>query len=324
MSKSVLHGILDRSGFSPVTRENYSNIIDRWVVFAGPEPRNWTRPKAQDFYDWLLSTGISVKSANHYLASLRYVSKWYSIREGRPDADFAIVQMRADTHADKKRFALTQPEIETLLHSCVSAPVTPLDMRDLTMFVVGLETGMRRKSLVGLRIETIGQHARHGHPIARVPIKGAGGVVEYDVPLSDLAVHTINWWRKWLTPQRYTKGPLFARLDKSLNRRGTTWTPHGGGISLPMINKVVRQRGEGAELGHLHPHLLRHTFISTREAAGCTPVQIAAITGHSLVGADGARWGEMAGYIDLEAVGATARNTTPPWLTELVHDLTKG
>src|SRR5690606_21095715 len=100
-----------------------------------------------------------------------------------PNLDFAIVQTRADDHVEKTRHALTQEEATRLLESIGTPPMAPLEHRDLVMLVVGLETGMRRKSIAGMRIENIGQHPRHGYPIARVPIKGAGGAVEYPVPL---------------------------------------------------------------------------------------------------------------------------------------------
>lgn len=326
MAKSPLHSILDRSGFSPVTQENYANIIDRWIAFAGENPKNWTRVRAQEFYDWLLESGASVRTVNGYISSLRYVSKWYAIREGRPEADFAIVQQRADDHADKKRFALSQHEIEQLLISCMEPPTTPVDHRDFVMLVVGFETGMRRKSLVGLQFDRIKPHDRYGYPVVKVPIKGSGGNVEFDVPLSDTAMHAIGTWEAWLRQHKYRGQHMLARLHKRIGKRGATeWHPGTGAISMPMINKTFDQRASAAGLGHLHPHLVRHTFITSREHAGLSAVQIASITGHSLAGAaidsSGVKLGEMASYLDLGVAGREARNSTPAWLVDLVHRL---
>jgi len=322
---NILHDILERSGFSPKTREAYSRTIDRWIEFAGEDPKGWTRVAAQKFYDKCLASGVKVITANVYVSNLRYVSKWYAVRMGDPNLDFAVVQTRADVHSQKTRHALLQPEVETLLRTCAAPPLTPLDHRDLVMMIIGLETGMRRKSLAGMDIEGLGTHQRHHYPIAVVPIKGPGGVVKYPVPLSDLCVATIAHWRKWLTKNKHMKGAVFPRLDKRIGPKGDiVWTPRDG-LSLPMINKIMTGRASAAGLDHMHPHLLRHTFISWREATGLSSVQIASITGHRPSKDEkGQSWGAMGGYLDLELAGETARNSTPEWLAALVDKLLGG
>lgn len=303
---TILHQILDRSDFSPRTKTKYKRIIDRWIEFAGDAPAGWTRDKVQDWYDGLIKSGIKTQSANVYVASLRYVSRWYATRENNPALDFAIVQTRrgVDTDDDPPARALSQEDIEALLGTCDDN--TAFDRRDRTLIVTGLETGMRRMSLEAMTFDCISVGAA-GYPIAKVPIKGAGGRARFDVPLSDLAFETLTSWIEWLRKHRNyrnKRGPLFTSL------KGDT----ASAMSTTAINDMLAERSKRAGIEHVHPHLLRHTFVTMRQVMGLSVFQIAAITGHKVPG-----MGAAATYVDMRSIANEARNSTPAWLAALVR-----
>lgn len=319
MTQSVLHQILNRAGFSPVTKRGYERIINRWIEYAGTDPNGWTRDKAQEFYDQLIDGGISIPSANTYLAGLRYVSRWYATKTG--SLDFAIVQrQRGKKGKGRQRDGgpiLTPEETQALLLSC--AAKTPVDLRDLALLVMGLETGMRRMSFLGLNIEAI--HHDRGFPSVPVPVKGPGGEETFDVPLSDTAFVALSAWLGWLKTKRITHGPAFRRLVKRLTK------PQIGEESLTNtgINELVEKRAKLASIRHVNPHMLRHTFISWRSQAGFHPMDIAEITGHKvhtyIIDRMAMKIGAMSTYFhrDVNAI----RNSTPSWLRTLVDDLLK-
>ena len=317
-----LHQILDRAAFSPRTKESYGRVIDQWLTFAGHDPVNWTRLKAQQFYDEMITRGVSAASANVYIASLRYVSKWYATQLNRPELDFAIVQQAGTSryvdngdHKPKTQRALTEDEVRRLLTACKGP--TPIDHRDLALILTGLETGMRRMSLAGCRVE--GLSTPNGYPVIDVPIKGAGMKL-FSVPLSSTAMKVVAPWRTWLRKHDLPKGALFTGFAKRIGPKGqNVYTPTGT-ISLPAIYKIIEGRAEIAKIKDMHPHLLRHTFITWREQFGLSAVQIASITGHKTFGAE---WSNMRGYIDMSVVAEQARESTPPWLVKLVDELVK-
>lgn len=300
---NILHQILDRSDFSPRTKSKYKLIIDRWITFAGPDPAGWTRERAQDWYDTLIASGIKAQSANVYAASLRYVSRWYATRTG--NLDFALVQTRRgrDDDEDSGRRALSEDEVTALLGTCQLDSAQ--NRRDFTLIVVGLETGMRRMSLQAMTFKSL---KVDGYPYANVPIKGPGGRRTFDVPLSDLTTATLDAWRAWLAGFHVVNGPLFPQLE----------TPRPSKNAAPMsetqITRMIERRAKVAGIEHAHPHLLRHTFITTRTVAGLSAFQLAAVTGHKVPG-----MGAAATYIDVRAVANEARNSTPAWLNAMVR-----
>lgn len=312
VSTTVLHQILDRSDFSPRTKNKYRLIIDRWIAFAGEDPTGWTRTRVQDWYDGLVASGIKVQSANVYAASLRYVSRWYATRAGDPALDFAMVQTKRGRDVNEAPRALTREEIEALLRTCAGG--SPADRRDLTMIVLGLETGMRRMSLEAIAFDSI--HDGPPYPFARVPVKGPGGRGRFDVPLSDLALLALRNWQAWLVDHHHKRGKVFVRLVQPSIYTTRTAPAIGRPLSETAINHLITARARDAGIDHVHPHLLRHTFITSRTIAGFSVFEIAAITGHKVPG-----MGAAASYVDMTAIVEKIRNSTPPWLAALVREL---
>lgn len=304
---TILDEILARSRFSPTTRSAYSGVIRKWVKFAGEDPNGWTRILAQAFYESMLTNGISSTSANVYIASLRYVSKWYATKMGRPELDFAVVQTRLVAENKEPRHALTPEAAIALLNTCSPDKPTLIDLRDRTLLVIGLETGMRRMSLAGMRMENI---TRRDYPMIKVPIKGKGGTAVYPVPLSDTAMLVLDAWRAQLSPDSIRNGPVFPSYA------GNKMAGSNDGLSMQMIYKLIVDRAKSAGISHVHPHIIRHSFITWRQLAGLNAIQIASITGHKTLGAE---WANMVSYIDLASSANEARNSTPLWLADLVR-----
>jgi integrase len=317
--RCILDDVLDRSDLSPTTRIQYEWVIGQWLKFAGTDPKGWTRLRAQLFYDQLVTSGIKTKTANGYLRSLRLVSHWFALQYG--GEDFAVVQQRIAPNSPRRR-ALSEDEVRALLLTCDGPmPLTerPYDRRDRALLVVGVETGMRRMSIAGMRIENIDE--RGDYPIALVPIKGRGGRATFEVPLSDTAMLALRDWIGWLRARGVSQGPVFRRIDN----RGRP-KPDDVGLSLAAINVLFEARAKRAGIEHVHPHLLRNTFITWRQMAGLNAPQIASITGHRTFKNElGDRsWGGMSPYLDLKALGAVARQATPPWFAEMVSGLVGG
>jgi integrase/recombinase XerD len=312
MADTILHQIIKGSRkITEKTRAAYLEDIDRWVAFAGTDPRGWTPQRAQEFYNELL-THMRPQSAKRAMAPISYASAWWAKKERNPLLHFTVIQQEPDDDP-AERHALSPEEAGQLLATCSSG--SPIDLRDRAMFVVGLETGMRRMSLAGMALEKITK-STEGYPIAAVPIKGSRDKL-YPVPLSDAAVAALAPWRKWLKGQQVTTGAVFRGLTKRMMpKTGKIGYEISDSLSLISIYKIVIRRAATAGLQHVHPHIFRHTFMTWRTEAGLTPIQIASITGHKITGLPG--MAVMGMYIDPGRLGDEARASTPAWLTKLL------
>lgn len=312
MTNTELHEIV--KGFRKIndnTRAAYLVDVDRFVAFAGADPRGWTPHVAQAFYDQLL-TQMTPRSAKRVMAPIIRASTWRAKQAHDPSLHFAIIQTdRIDTSTD--RHALTAEQAQKLLATCGSN--SPIDLRDRAMFIIGLETGMRRMSLVGMTLEGI-HKCDDGYPVADVPIKGSGDKL-YPVPMSDAAIAGLEPWRRWLRSQKITRGAVFRGLSKRIGPQGKIIYEACEGLALVSINKIVEHRARQAGIDGCHPHIFRNTFITWRFQQGLSPYQIAAITGHKLTNLPG--MSSMGTYIDAARIGDVARASTPEWISNLTR-----
>ncbi len=304
-SKTELHALVENSPrLMPLTKRRYLKSLDRWIEFAGADPRGWTRDRAAAWYRHLLDSGIKVNSAATYMAAIQYAAKWYAHQHGRPDLDFSEIEMsRAEPRA-ASREALSPEEAIAILNT--TATDSPIDLRDRAMIVVALETGMRCMSLQGMQLHEI---VMKDFALARVPIKGAREL--YEVPLSDVALLGMEPWRRWLRNHKIGKGEVFRSLVPHIDERGKRLYTAGPGISKDRIYQIIVARADKTEIGRrVHPHIFRHTYVTSRFGL-LNPFQIAAMTGHQM-----SEYGQLHNYADLHKLGGEARLVTPSWLSD--------
>lgn len=299
---SRLHEIvIEAHDIAETTRANYLNDLSQWIAFAGADPAGWTRRRAQAFYTGLLKR-MKPQSANRLMASVQYASRWWAHLENDPTLDFARVP-NAKAKDKRPQQALTEDQAQRLLGTCDQSM---RGLRDFALLVVGFETGMRRMSLEGMRIEDTlysgGQ--RWPYPATFVPIKGRDPGW---IPLSDTVLLAL---RPWISAIDRSEGPVFC----ALRRRGGHLSPTSAALSRSAMVKDLAKRAELAGLQGFHIHLLRHTFVTWRVEQKLQPHEIASITHHDVTKALGA----LGGYMDTREIGGRVRNATPAWLSDLI------
>lgn len=329
-----LHEIVTRSSrLVESTKKNYLADIDRWIAFAGVDTTKWTRYRAQEFYDYLIAVeGVKPQTATRVLAGLRYAASLWAKLEGKPDLDFTSAIEHARTKGKAKRSALTEEQAKKLLLHCRDFPLGAESTRDFALFVVALETGMRQMSLESMELDATGivalglkdvQTIKRSYPFTYVSLKGRG-TERVTIPLSDTAMRALTPWLTWLRTNRVQTGPVWRTYVRGAR---SFWSPTqrtvrvGDGFSFSALYKLVVRRAKAAGIGHVHPHIFRHTFITWRLTAGVPPEQIAAITRHRL---EDDKLGTLYEYTDKDQqIAELARRTTPEWLRVLVEEATR-
>jgi len=301
---SELHQIVSESPrLAPLTKRSYITAINRWIAFAGPDPAGWNRNVAHRFYLQLINSGISVRSANTMMNSLKYAAKWWADRSPGARIDFTHIEL-APNSPSTPREALDPTQALAILDTTLVG--TPIDIRDRALLVVALETGMRSMSLAGMSWDGL----KSNYPRCSVPLKGKGEV-PYDVPLSDAAMLALGHWRAWLAKHKVKGGDVWRRLLPGIDQKGLrAYEISDVGISQQAIYKMVVSRAERAGSGHVHPHIFRHTYVTWRTELGMPLEQIISMTGHS----PSHSLGSAGGYMDRGRLGAIARQVTPEWL----------
>ncbi len=310
---SELHKIVaEATNLAPSTQEKYLRDLNAWIAFAGAAPAGWTRQRAQDFYVHLTKTQkLRPQSANRLMASVAFASRWRAHLANQPELDFVKV-MKGKGARKLPKHALEEAQARALLDTC--ALDTAIGKRDFALMVLALETGMRVMSLVAARVDNISMGTKvRPFPAIAIIEKGSGGEPR-DVPLSDTAVAALAPWRDFIRISCRTKGPMFQPIHRGI---GSQPVLSDRALSQSAIKLILSQRGVAAGIGHVNPHMFRHTFVTWRMAAGLAPHEVAAVTGHAL------NLGALGGYIDERALGEKVRASTPPWLVAYVAERVK-
>ena len=146
---------------------------------------------------------------------------------------------------------LTSSQVRALLATCCGKDTD--SRRDYALIAIMLDTGLRLSEIARLSIDDVSEDAT-----LRVFGKG----------------------RKWRTVALGTTSATalsrWTRLRTSTSP--SLWSGRKGALSAEGIRKVVKRRGLQAGF-HLHPHMLRHTFVDNWLRNGGAEVDLARLAG---------------------------------------------
>jgi site-specific recombinase XerD len=273
LSKSCLHIIVQAStGLSTSSKTSYLKSLDDWLRFAGNNPPEWTREKAQAFYDSVHAKAAS-NTALKVLSAIRYASRGYATQAKNPDLDFArdvVAAAGVLAAAKKPPTVLTAGQVAALFE--VSQGTRPTMLRDRAVLALAIGTGMRRTTLAALPIRPWSYDKIAKCAVVEAPLR-AGRT--WHVPLAASIVKTIQPYEQWLGQSKLTTGAFFRKIVRSLDgyRPGHSFASDGWAIW-----SIVEAIGVRAGLS-ITPDGLRQTLISWLRESGVDPRLITVVTG---------------------------------------------
>jgi len=221
-----------------------------WCAERGLDPLAAQRPHLELYIRWMQETRRFKPST---------ISRRFSVTAGfyRTSAIDGVLEHSPAEHvrrptvpAESPTLGFTRLQFEALLTAARESP-NPYDFALVAML------GLRIFEASGADIADLGEE--HGHRVLRVCGKGTKVVL---VPLPPAVGRAIDQ----ATGSR-TRGPIL------LNRRGTRMDRHAATRRLHQLADTA-----GIQVARAHPHMLRHTFVTTMLDAGVDlrDVQIAA------------------------------------------------
>jgi len=146
---------------------------------------------------------------------------------------------------------LTATEVQRLLATCRGR--NPEDRRDLAILTIMLDAGLRLSELTNLKLDDVG---------------------------ADQTLRVFGKGRKWRTVALgSTSSTALERWIRPRgNAPGSLWVGRKGDLTATGIRQVIRRRAKLADL-HVHPHMLRHTFVDNWLRHGGSEVDLARLAG---------------------------------------------
>lgn len=262
--RKFLQSLSGERNASPHTLRAYSNELNRFAQFLGPDLR-WRdvdHVSLRGFLSHLHDTGLSKVSVARALAALRSMYKWLA-REGLVRQNPA--KLVASPKLPKKLPRVpTLEEINGLLDNKMPATAA-FPKRDRAIFELLYGCGLRNSELVGIEMGDI-EDAN-----GVILVRGKGKKQRY-VPLEGAAADALATYRQTRRQALADAGRSTRRLFINLR---------GGPLTTRSVARIVKQIAIARGLPpDMHPHTLRHAFGTHMLSEGADLRAIQELLGH--------------------------------------------
>jgi integrase/recombinase XerD len=267
MTGSDLEGFLSylrvERGLSANSLAAYRNDLAKLVSFAntlGKDLRSLDAGDLSAFARYLGTRGLGSRSIARAFAAVRGLYK-YLLQDGHLRTD-PSVNLESPRQGQTLPHFLAAEEVDKLLAS--PDPSSNLGLRDKAMLEILYATGLRVSELVRLTPGNVNLD------LGFVTVIGKGDK-ERVVPLGRSA---IDWTIKYLRIRRRLVGD-------AKNTRTLFVTEKGDPLTRQAFWRMVVTYGERASIGHITPHVLRHSFATHLLENGADLRSVQMMLGHS-------------------------------------------
>lgn len=263
---------------APASRRVYLHTFREWTRFAaarGIGDLDLTFDAVNEFVN---AANVGKSTRQNRLSHIRKVLEILAIA----NPDFAphyalvkaVVKVKARTDdADRKsnsKRALSRAELLQFL-SVWSDDDSPLGVRNNAMVRLDVYTGLRRSELVALRWDDIDLDSQ------TITIRHGKGDKERVAAIADVTIGTARALTKLRAAQGQAYNFVFPRMTRGKGSRFGDDKPANPQTAYAVVTRTAHL----ADIGHLSPHDLRRTHITTALDAGATLADMQAQAGHA-------------------------------------------
>lgn len=248
-------------GLSANTLEAYGRDLERLEAFAASRGRSLLTLERADMLDYvkhLRQEGLEARSISRNMVAVRGLYK-FLLLDGHIRHDPTVNVEAPKSWQTLPKF-LTPDEVELLLKQ---PDQTPEGIRDAAMLQLLYATGLRVSELIGLKLADINLDT------GLLTCLGKGSK-ERSVPFGRAAEEALRAYLP--VRQQILKGKASSHLFLSAQGRP---------ISRQQFWKAIVEYGERAGIGHITPHMIRHTFATHLLEHGADLRSVQLMLGHS-------------------------------------------
>jgi len=250
-------------GLSPNTLTAYRTDLSKLSGFATTCGKDLLSLQPDDLATFLRSLhkrGLDPKSIARALVAVRGLYR-FLLQDGHLKLDPSTNLEAPKSWQALPRF-LAADEVESLLNAPVTS--TDLGLRDKAMLEVLYAAGLRVSELVGLAASNLDLD------LGFLTVIGKGGK-ERAVPLG---LSAVEWTKKYIAIRQ-------RLLAQAAPTTALFITDAGRPLSRQAFWRMVVSYGEKAGIGHITPHLLRHSFATHLLENGADLRSVQMMLGHS-------------------------------------------
>lgn len=249
-------------GLSTNTIQSYRSDLNILCEFLSEKKKNLLTTERDDLVSLLMrlkDKGRSDASITRLMSSVRGFFK-FALTEKLLKRDPTAYMSTRKAWQTLPRF-LAQEEVDKLLEQ--PDLNNDLGIRDRAMLELLYATGLRVSELVGLRLPDVELEA------GSLSCFGKGSK-QRRIPIGRSSIHFLKIY--FNSRQRLLRG----------NRSDLLFVePNGNPMTRQKLWKIITRYGESAGLGHVTPHMLRHSFATALIENGADLRSVQMMLGHS-------------------------------------------
>lgn len=237
------------------TVQSYCEAAEQLAAFLASDERTTDilrvgRRDVEAFEVYLLERYAPATAANRH-RSLQQFFRWLE-NEGEIEQT-PMRGLSAPRVPERPVPVLSTKQLGALVATCSGGSF--LDRRDLAMLRVFIDSGVRLAELVGLRYDAEDPERSDvdlDQEVLYVVGKGARPRI---VPIGKKTIHALD---------------RYLRVRRTHHKADTPWLwlAHKGGFGKDGVKFMLIRRAKQAGIGHVHPHMMRHSFAHHWLAAG--------------------------------------------------------
>ncbi|MEU0150894.1 tyrosine-type recombinase/integrase [Micromonospora fulviviridis] len=243
---------LDADGYSRNTIKAYQQGLRSLAAWLSPDtaPDQVTRDMVRG---WIVATRevTSSGTTRSWFAGIRHFYRW-AVAEGEMDSD-PTAGIRTPPPNQPVTPVLSADSIRALLGTCTGNDFVA--RRDAAILYLLVDGGLRLAEIAGLTVDAVDVRSR----TVTVVGKGTGrsGPRRRTIAVGVKATRALDRYLRERRRHPYTELPALW-----LGGRGRATLTAAG------IKAMLQRRAAAAEIGHIHPHMFRHTWAAAFQAAG--------------------------------------------------------
>jgi integrase/recombinase XerD len=249
-------------GLSKNTLVAYQIDLEKLSRFAKAQSKDLLSLERDDvkaFIQHLHESGLEARSIGRTLVTVRNLYK-FLLLDGYLKRDPSANIETPKSWQSLPKFLISE-EVESLLQS--PDTTTPTGLRDKAMLEVLYATGVRVSELVALKVSDLNLD------VGILTTLGKGSK-ERTVPIGKSA---IEWVKRYL--------PVRSKVLRDKTSPILFVNSKGQPLSRSLFWKIIVGYGEKAKIGHITPHLLRHSFATHLLENGADLRSVQMMLGHS-------------------------------------------
>ena len=263
------HNYLEvEKNYSTYTVQNYFKDIQDFKKFLEVEQygdllKIRSENIARYYISYLVNLGFAKKSIARKISSLRAFYK-YLVVEGMLERSYFenVETPKLDKQLPK---FLYQNEIELMFNSIDTT--TSIGKRDYALLELLYGSGLRVSEICTITEKNL------DFPNEMIKVFGKGSKERY-VPMNQRTIDSLKEYIYLGRPSLIQKVELNAPDELFVNHHGGALTPRGVRV---ILDKIIDKTGE---LGHIYPHMIRHTFATHLLDGGADLRSVQTMLGH--------------------------------------------